>query len=234
MYRFLFVSVTIVLLSLLAAEASADFTIPEVVLLSDEFLSPEWGPATVTRTDPTGDSVQFAFSGLSASDTGMKDDYPVQDYGQILPSHGNGDFSIFDGYSLWVKNIGETDVSVSLFMTTGFTGPSGDPSNELANDTFWQSIWQDILPGQAYILRLDFDSAVPWNINDNPLPHTQGTDGVLTAINAFDRTEVSAIGFEILGDGNGTILVRPVPVPAAILLGILGLGAVGIKLRKYA
>ena len=41
-----------------------------------------------------------------------------------------------------------------------------------------------------------------------------------------------------LGDPDGAFILVPdtsyVPVPGAVLLGILGLGAVGIKLRKYA
>src|SRR4030042_6017678 len=105
MKRFLLASLGLLFPGLLAGEASADFTIPEQVSLSTEFAKKSGGPATVLRTDVPGDAVQFGFSALTESGTGMKDNYPVQDYGQNLPNHGNGDFSNFDGYSLWLKNI---------------------------------------------------------------------------------------------------------------------------------
>ena len=44
-------------------------------------------------------------------------------------------------------------------------------------------------------------------------------------------TGISAANFYI---GLDNVSVVPVPVPGALLLGILGLGAAGIKLRKYA
>jgi hypothetical protein len=193
-------------------KAACDFTVPESILLGSEFGVVSWGTAAFSRTDVRGDAVRFAFSGLTGSSTGVKDNYPVSDYGQILPSHGSGDFSNFCGYSLWVKNNGTGSVSMSLFINTGFTGPSGNPPSNWHNDTFWQSPWVDIPPGQTVALRLDFDNAIPWNISDNPLPHTQGTDGQATAINAYDRTEVSSVGFQITGDGQGTILVGPASV----------------------
>lgn len=193
-------------------KAASDFTIPESILLSSEFSSVSWGSAMFSRTDVRGDAVRFAFSGLTGAGTGVKDDYPVSDYGQILPSHGNGDFSNFGGYCLWVKNNGTGSVSMSLFINTGFTGPSGNPPDNWHNDTFWQSPWVDILPSQTVVLRLDFDNAIAWNISDNPSPHTQGTDGDATVINAYDRTEVSAIGFQVTGNGQGTILVGPASV----------------------
>jgi len=194
------------------AKSASDFTIPESMLLDTQFSSVSWGSATFSRTDVRGDAVRFAFSGLTGDSTGVKDDYPVSDYGQILPSHGNGDFSNFGGYSLWVKNNGTISVSMSLFINTGFTGPSGNPSNNWQNDTFWQSPWVDIQPGQTVVLRLDFDNAIAWNISDNPSPHTQGTDGDATVINAYDRTEVSAIGLQVTGNEQGTILVGPASV----------------------
>jgi hypothetical protein len=195
-----------------AVKAAPDFTIPESILLDSEFNTISWGPATFSRRDVHNDAVQFVFSGLTGSGTGIKDNFPVSNYGQNLPSHGNGDFSNFEGYGLWLKNNGTNAVSMSLFINTGFTGPSGNPPNNLANDTFWQSPWTDILPGQAVVLRLDFNDAVAWNISNNPSPHTQGTDGEATAINDYDRTEVSAIGFEISGSGQGSVLVGPASV----------------------
>ena len=210
------------------------FTIPESKLLSSEFKNKSWGPATVVRTDAPGDAVDFAFTGLTSSSTAFKDNYPVDTvYGQVLPSHGNGDFSIFSGYVLKIENRDDLPVGVSIFINTGFTGASGVPASNPKNDTFWQSPWTEIPAGQTYVLQLLFNNAIPWNISDNPSPHTQGTDGVATSINAYDRTEVSAIGFQVYGpSGNSaaTIRIRPIPEPATI--GLLTLG--GLMIRRIS
>ena len=212
---------------------ASNFTIPESELLTSEFNTKAWGPASFVRTDATGDAVDFAFTGLTTSSTGVKDNYPVAlVYGQPA-SHGNGDFSGFSGYALKIENLDIQAVNVSLFINTGFTGPSGVPSNNPANDTFWQSPWTAILPGQIYSLQLSFDNTIPWNIEDNPFPHTQGTNGVATSINSVDRTEVSAIGFQIYASGNNDAAIRispasQIPEPATIGLLILG----GIMVRR--
>ena len=207
-------------------QANINFTISEEILLSGEFATRSWGPGNVSRMDVDGQAVQFSFTSLSNSGTGLKDNYPVQDYGQILPSHGSGDFSIFDGYSVWFSNVGQTDVAVSLFVNTGFTGPSGIPSSDWTNDTFWQSNWQNISPGQSLILQLNFNDARPFNISDNKDPHTHGVDGQWASINAYDRTEISAIGFEVIGNGQAEIQVAPATIPEPATLLLLGLGAV--------
>ena len=210
------------------------FTIPESKLLDSEFSNKAWGPASVVRTDPLGDAVDFAFTGLNDSNgTGLKDDYPVDNYGQIPGSHGNGDFSNFSGYVLKIENLDNQNVEVSIFINTGFTGPSGIPSNEPNNNTFWQSSWTEILPGHTEILLLDFNNAIPWDIGDNPSLHTQGTNGTATSIKSFDRAEVSAIGFEVIGpSGNSeaTIRVSPIPEPATIVL--LGFGSLALLRKK--
>lgn len=198
-----------------SAQIPDSFTIPESKLLDAEFSSTNWG-GTVVRTDAVGEAVLFSFSGLSGSSTGIKDDYPVDTvYDQNLPSHANGDFSVFDGYVLTFENLDASAVSCSLFINTGFTGPSGNPSNNPANDTFWQSPWTAIQPGQKKTLRLEFDNAQPWNISDNPLPHTQGSNGQVTSINDYDRAEVSSIGFQIYASSNpeAAILVNPAEEP---------------------
>jgi len=202
---------------LLAEEppVSSYFTIPESELLDSEFAGTRWG-GSVERADAFDQTVLFAFTGLTSSSTGLKDDYPVAHvYGQILPSHAGGDFSNFDGCVLWVKNLDAQPVSVSLFVNTGFTGPSGVPSNNPNNDTFWQSPWTEIQPAQARTLKLEFDNAIPWNIADNPAPHTQGSDGVAMPINDYDRAEISAIGFQVYADANpkAPILTAPAHAP---------------------
>ena len=112
-----------------------------------------------------------------------------------------------------IENSDAEVVWFSLFLNTGFTGPSGNPPNNPANDTFWQSPWTELAAGETRVLRLDFDNAIPWNIEDNPPPHTQGSEGEATAINDYDRTEVTAIGFQIaVFDPNpdATVLISPV------------------------
>jgi len=205
------------------AEATS-FSIPEYVLLGDEFSSSAWG-GSVVRTDAPGSLVQFSFSGLGSGSTGLKDDYPVgPDYGQILPSHANGDFSNFDSYALWATNIDDQSVWMGLFINSGFTGPSGTPSNDPGNDTFWQTAWLELDPGVRTLLYLDFDDAIPYHVEDNPLPHTQGgTDGVAMVINPYDRTELDAIGFHVYSNENedAAILVEtytPIPEPATLAL----------------
>lgn len=209
----------IIIISILlggVAQASPVFTIPEIVLLDSEFDSVSWGTAVLSRIDAFNEEVLFTFSDLTESSTGIKDDYPVDTlYGQNLPSHGNGDFSNFTGYALSITNIDANSVSCSLFINTGFTGPSGNPPNNPNNDTFWQSPWVDIPPGQTRVLKMEFDNAIPWNISDNPEPHTQGIDGQPTSINVYDRTEVSAIGFQIIATDNpkAAVLIAPVQEP---------------------
>ena len=206
------------------AQAASSFTIPEAKLLDGEFAGKAFGLAAVARTDAPGPAVDFAFSGLTASATGLKDDYLVDTvYGQILPSHANGDFSNFSGYGLVVENLDSDPVEVSLFINTGFTGPSGVPSNDPTNDTFWQSSWVEIAGGASRSLLLDFASAIPWSISDNVFPHTQGTNGVATAINAVDRAELSSIGFQVAlvgSNSDATVRVSPVPLPSGAAMGL--------------
>ncbi|NQU12060.1 hypothetical protein HQ590_14795 [bacterium] len=211
---------------------AAFVTLPEDLLLGSEFSSSAWGPATLSRSDLPGPAVRFALDGLTAASTGIKDDYPVSDIGQVIPSHGSGDFSIFDRYELTIRNVNGTGSTwVSLVLNTGFTGPSGVPSNDPTNDTFWQSPWTELVAGQTATLVLDFADAVPYSISDNQNPHTHGgaswPDGVSTAINGWDRAEVSAIGFQVAdfsGSGSqATLEIQPAVVPEPANLVVWGL-----------
>jgi hypothetical protein len=188
------------------------FTMSADILQSSEstLLNPVYGPASVSRTILDADSTRFEYLGLSPDEaTGLKDDYPVGSYGQRPGSHGNGDFGWFPGYSLSFMNEGPDAVAVALFITTGFTGPSGAPTNTLANDTFWRSDETVIEAGDTATVTLDFDDVRGYALSDNPFPHTAGgmsaADGTAgAAINVFDRLQVSAIGWEVRSASGGS------------------------------
>ena len=197
------------------------FTMSPDILQSSEstLTNPVYGPASVNRTILNPDSTRFEYTGLSPDiATGLKDDYPVGDYGQRPGSHGNGDFGWFPGYSLSFHNEGPGSVTVALFVTTGFTGPSGAPSNTLANDTFWKSEEVFLSAGDTATVRLNFHDVRGYSLSDNPFPHTAGDqsapDGTTgAAINVFDRLQVSAIGWEVRsgsgGPANADLVITP-------------------------
>jgi len=199
---------------------SSYFTMSADILQSSEstLTNPIYGPASVTRTILSADLTRFEYTGLSPDDaTGLKDDYPVRDYDQRPGSHGSGDFGWFPGYSLSFHNEGPSSVVVALFVNTGFTGPSGAPTNTLANDTFWKSEEMFISVGDTATVKLDFDSVQGYSLSDNPFPHTAGDQSVPdgtagVAVNVFDRLQVSAIGWEVRSGGgraDASLIITP-------------------------
>ena len=110
----------------------------------------------------------------------------------------------YDGYSAWVSNDDDDAWSVRLIANVG----TGDI----------YSNWATLNPGANTTLSMNF------------------------ALTDFS-TSLGGLGFQIQGTFDGASLspsnpdffhLSAVPTPTAVLLGILGLGAVGIKLRKYA
>jgi hypothetical protein len=198
------------------------FTMSTAILRSGEasLTTPIYGPASVFRAPGPGGTTRFTYTDLDPdAATGLKDDYPVQNYGQRPGSHGNGDFGWFAGYALGFENEGPDPVVVALFMNSGFTGPSGAPTNTLANDTFWKGEELFLAPGDSGTAWLSFAGAEAWSISDNPFPHTAGGRAVPNgtkdvAINVFDRLQVSAIGWEVRAGGgsagDASLLVYPV------------------------
>ena len=155
-----------------------------------------------------------------------------------------------DSYDSYQMSISYTsgpvgDIDVSLLMNTGLTGPSGFPSNDVTNNTFWAGPWTTISLGEAVLIELDFDYAWAWDISDNKEPHTGGglmwPDGEWYPINSRDLNEVSNIGFQIadfdadvLGGGQITLELNAVPEPATLLLLATGCCALAWRRRGRA
>jgi parallel beta-helix repeat protein len=211
------------LLSAVSHQATAaTFTVPESMLLDTGQFTKGWGSASVSRSDAPGASVDFTFTGLDGGGTGVKDDYPVATvYGQTGGPDA-GDFSNFTGYMILAENLDDKDISIQNIMNTGFTGASGNPSSDGTNDTFWYCQIRTLAPGETFVLFLNSDAAVAWNITDNKVPHTGGglnwANGGIYAINSTDRTEVSAIGFEVkdLAGTNPDATIRLTPVTLSL------------------
>jgi PKD repeat protein len=192
-------------------------TIPKdtVVTLPDEELATQFaketGPGTVDMvTDIPGYGVRFDFSGLSTSvGTVIGDSFPVSALaGGAWKDYGSGfagpyDFSGYDRFSLLFINVGTKTVTVNLKINTGWTdSPWGSPEK----DTFWQNGWTTIAPGESRIVTLDFWSAEVWNAMDDPVPEWRYPDGT-TGVIVRRLDELSDIGFQILGDGEASIIV---------------------------
>jgi len=196
------------------ASLTSDVGAISVLTLSDAELSTqfakEWGPASVTITDIAA-GVQFDFTGLSpTSGTGVGDNFPVSQLAggawKTYLEYGGwgtyGDFSGYTQYTLVFTNVGDNPVTVNLKMNTGWT----DPPRDGTYDTYWENDWVFLDVGETKTVTLKFSSATCYNAADDPVPEWRHPDGT-TGVPVRRLDEVSDIGFQVLGDGDGSIVV---------------------------
>lgn len=120
------------------------------------------------------------------------------------------DLSSYTGYELFIANDNQSQWDVALHLTAG-----GVEYNTTAAYT-------TVLPSGSTVLLLDFAAA--------SIPGTDWDD--VSDIGFYVRGQMSgASGYPTNPDGYH---VSVVPVPAAVLLGLLGLSAAGLKLRRFA
>ena len=196
-----------------SGSSSNTLTLSDAELMLSEFTK-EWGPGTLTlKTDVAGPGVRFNFTGLTSADTGVGDNFPVSQlaggawktYGVTNPFSTWGDFSAYKRYSLCIENVGTEPVTVNLMMNTGWTTPPPEYAAGWRN-TFWQNDWIYIGPGECKVVTLDFSSATVYNAMDEQ-EFTKYPDGT-TGVAMWRTDEVSDIGFQVLGNGAGSIVVK--------------------------
>jgi hypothetical protein len=157
----------------------------------------------------------------------------------VLNFEGYGAANYFDPATGWVP-----------------AGSSGIQPNAIVADpdgSFVEFMFQDNYSG----INVDVDAAL-LTVTQFPVGTDTGTNGWDINISGFDTDIANVtlisntmVGFswsQISGDallfsheyivgapamGTAVFEITPVPVPGAVLLGMLGLSAVGIKLRKY-
>jgi parallel beta-helix repeat protein len=195
-----------------------------VLTLSDAELytqfSKESGPGNLAAlADIPGPGVRFDFTGLATNvGTVLGDNFPVSSfaggayktYGVTSPFSTWGDFFEYTEYSMMFTNLGPSSVTVNLKMNTAFTIPP--PEYAAAwRDTFWQTSWTTIPPGETKTITMNLSSAEVYNAADEEeyKPCPDGTAGV--AVWRLD--EISDIGFQILGNSAASIIVTARPQP---------------------
>ena len=211
--------------ALSCAAKAGSYEIPDAELINNFVV--EWGGGALTKVDVAGPGLEFRVT--VPSKTGLGDNWPVGaeaglDWDPVLHH-----WTSLAGYASITMTVTYTsgppgsEVDLHLFMNTGLTGPSGFPSNDLRNNTFWGGPWVSIPVGQTRLLVLDFAGAEAYNITDNPLPHTGGgqnlPDGQIYQVNLRDRNEISHIGLEVAdfdGDTGGQQVVLHLNPPQPV------------------
>jgi len=208
----LLIASTLPILSVRAVDVT--LTLPDAELATQ--FAKGWGPGVVTGiTDTPGPGVRFDFNGLlPGSGTDVSDNYPVSPLagGALDNIGGRGNFQAFTQYRLVFTNLGPNPVNVNLEMNTGWT-------NIPQKDTYWGSSWVSIGVGESKAVMLDFSSVGEvWNAQDDPMVEWRypgGTSGV--AARRLD--EVSRLGFQVLGNGAGSIVVsQTIPSDTVVAL----------------
>lgn len=199
-------------------KADTNVNLPDAELLND--FNQGWGPSgyTVVKTDELGPGVRFTYTGLDTGSAiathdgywGSNSQAPTTGIcllaGGLLNSHGYyDDFHTYTHYRLLITNVGTSDLSVDLYMNTGYA--SSDPTR----DTWYEGVYTDIKAGESKILTLDFSSAKVDNAGDDP-DYTHYPRFTL-GVPMVRLDEVTGIGFQVLkktGDGTGALVVSAV------------------------
>jgi hypothetical protein len=212
MRRLLIVALVCAGLSVLAPAAQASvFTFSDTELsgFDDTWSNPSGGTLDST-TDVAGLGVEF--DGTLASSSGFSQ---VQlGYDMFInwdTDLFSGDLTGYDTYQLVFENTSDSDwVMVNLFLNEGWTdAPWSEPN------VYHENTWTWLAPGASASLSLD-----------------------LTGL-TYGGTHISGIGVNIGSNyGSGdyyadaySVKVAAVPVPGALILGLVGIGLVGAAKR---
>jgi hypothetical protein len=119
-------------------------------------------------------------------------------------------------------------------LLTSLTIPAGT-GTPLASGYRWADASPvTLVQGQSYIIGAFYSDGADWFVTNATI------DPVFTLVTDLyrDGAPFAMPTTTYLGSGQGwygpNLQAVPVPVPAAVLLGLLGLGAAGLKLRKFA
>ena len=153
---------------------------------------------------------------------------PLTEYGA-----GAGNMTYAVGFT---GNLYDNDQSGLAVLTLGLTGPGLSGTFDgfelpIANDD------DDVWNYRAFVTTGGGTVYSPWTIGVVP-----GSNQIVSVSTlGLDYGTVTGIGFELQWDislnderSGDDYNVSVVPVPGAILLGMLGMSIVGLKLRKYA
>ena len=206
------------------------YRIPDAELMDTGQFLKLWGDADASvgpRTDLAGEGVLYSvdLGAGAAGSIAIGDNWELSSNLALDWDDGGGyhvghytSLAAYGCYEMVVSYVdgpvGST-IDVSLFLNTGLTGPSGFPSDETSNDTFWRGGSITIAQGETKVVRLDFSSAKASNISDNQVPHTGGGLGwpeeYLYAINDRDRHELTNIGIEI-ANSSSSAFAAPIEI----------------------
>ena len=103
---------------------------------------------------------------------------------------------------------------VNIFLNTGYTdAPFNEPDN------YYENGWTLLHGGEGIVLSIDLTGVANLDHVTN-IGFNVGSNMGVTGANWPSNPDIFHVSI--------------VPVPAAFILGLLGLGAAGIKMRKYA
>lgn len=132
-----------------------------------------------------------------------------------------------DGLGSFVfTDIDGDTITADLTGTWAVLGASNDFSGVLGNVAYNpSSIGETTFDGGTGSVPMNFSAPLPWNGSIVHLTASAPWFGNAQGVN------LDPMGFDVTG---GSIDITIIPVPGAVLLGILGLSAAGLKLRKFA